>query len=57
VAGSCEYTDEPSGSGATELVVSMKFRNKNKSRCGIPAYTGPFFSTVCCFKPIINTTF
>jgi hypothetical protein len=41
VAGSCEYGDEPSGTGATELAV-MKFRNKKMFRYGIPAYTGSF---------------
>jgi hypothetical protein len=30
VAGSCEYDDEPSGSGATELVKGLSQRDKEE---------------------------
>jgi hypothetical protein len=30
MAGSCEYGDEPSGSGATELVIQITYRPSNR---------------------------
>jgi hypothetical protein len=50
-------TDKDKWIGLYYISADMKFRNKNKFRYGIPAFTGPFRALVAGGKRLVNIHF